>query len=118
MDLAGQLVNVASEGTVAVGSYPRTRTAYGCEDMIGNVSEWCRMTTGDKVDEVLLEPERMPPKAPTGIEQAAVRGACYLRQDVSRMVAWRRRRLSTTRRNAWVGFRPACLLSYRPVVPA
>src|SRR5262249_58787853 len=41
------LANVRSEGTCAVGSFPRTRTAYGCEDMVGNVSEWCRMIDGE-----------------------------------------------------------------------
>ena len=40
------VANVRSEGTCAVGSYPRTRTAYGCEDMVGNVSEWCE----DRID--------------------------------------------------------------------
>ena len=41
------LANVRSEGTCPVGSFPRARTAYGCEDMVGNVSEWCRMIEGD-----------------------------------------------------------------------
>jgi serine/threonine-protein kinase len=110
------LANVRSDGTVPVGSFPATRTAYGCEDMVGNVSEWCQMTPGDKADFV---PSPCPeePVDSGEIALAAVRGACFLRTDAGRMTAWHRRRLSTTRRNRWVGFRPACLLSYRPVVP-
>ena len=45
---------------------------------------------------------------------AAVRGSCFLRTDHRRMVSSHRRRLSTTRRNYWVGFRPALLLECRP----
>ena len=42
--VGGASANVRCDGHSPVGSYPRTRTAYGCEDMIGNVSEWCQMT--------------------------------------------------------------------------
>jgi serine/threonine-protein kinase len=108
------LTNVDSDGTCAVGKYPRTRTPYGCEDMVGNVSEWCQMT-----DE--KNPGRIPDAWPdttidtTGpIQYAAVRGSCFLRVDRARMVSWHRRRLSTTRRNQWVGFRPAFFQAWRP----
>jgi serine/threonine-protein kinase len=33
------LTNVCSTATCPVGHYPRTRTPYGCEDLIGNVSD-------------------------------------------------------------------------------
>jgi serine/threonine-protein kinase len=114
-----KLINVGARGTQPVGSYPRTRTVYGCEDMIGNVAEWCQMTPKDN-PQVLPPPwpTITEPKNPMAIVLVAVRGSCYLRSDPSRMVAWHRRRLSTTRRNAWVGFRPACLLPYMPVGPA
>jgi serine/threonine-protein kinase len=113
--LSRPIINVYSEATVPVGSYPRTRTAYGCEDMIGNVSEWCQVTPKDKPDHVPPAwPDLTEPDAPEEIRLMAVRGSCYLRTDTNRMAAWHRRRLSTTRRNSWVGFRPACLLSYYP----
>jgi serine/threonine-protein kinase len=112
------LANVRSEATVPVGSFPWTRTVYGCEDLIGNVAEWCQMTPGDRPDLVPSPwPDPSPPEDAAEVRRAAVRGSCYLRTDVNRMVAWHRRRLSTTRRNGWVGFRPACLLPYRPVLP-
>jgi formylglycine-generating enzyme required for sulfatase activity len=114
-----KLINVSSGGPKAVGSYPWTRSVYGCEDLIGNVAEWCQMTPKD--DPSVL-PSPLPvitkPKNPEAIVMTAVRGSCYLRSDESRMVAWHRRRLSTTRRNTWVGFRPACLLPYMVVTPA
>jgi serine/threonine-protein kinase len=109
-----ELANVRSHDTRPVGSYPRTRTAYGCEDMIGNVSEWCRVTVGDDFGRV---PEDRPiSRVPTPDEvvYAAVRGSCFLRTRQERMLAWHRRRLSVTRRNQWVGFRPACLLPFFP----
>ncbi len=109
------LANVRSEGTKAVGSYAQTRTAFGCEDMIGNVSEWCRMTADDHDGRL---PEQRPDAGipgPGAPRYAAVRGSCFLRSSRDRMPAWHRRRLSVTRRNRWVGFRPACFL---PCCPA
>jgi serine/threonine-protein kinase len=109
------LANVRSNGTCPVGSFPRTRTAYGCEDMVGNVSEWCRMVEGD--DYGCLPKERPEIRVPASSElvYAAARGSCFLRSSRDRMPAWHRRRLSVTRRNRWVGFRPACFL---PCFPA
>jgi serine/threonine-protein kinase len=109
------LVNVRSNGTCPVGSFPRARTAYGCEDMVGNVSEWCRMVQGDDYGCVPMERPEIRVPAPNAPVYAAVRGSCFLRRNRDRMPAWHRRRLSVTRRNRWVGFRPACLL---PCFPA
>lgn len=110
-----RLANVRSKGTCPVGSYPRTRTAYGCEDMVGNVSEWCQMIQGDNYGDFPEgRPETQVP-APDSVILAAVRGACFLRSGRNGMPAWHRRRLMVTRRNRWVGFRPACFL---PCCPA
>jgi formylglycine-generating enzyme required for sulfatase activity len=110
----GRLANVGSSGTVPVGSYGRTRTPYGCEDLIGNVSEWCQMTAGD---DPRLVPRELPevewPTDDTPV-YAAVRGSCFLRLNPRRMVAWHRRKLSVIRRNYWTGFRPAFLPAWRP----
>lgn len=112
---ASSLAQVATKGTIAIGSFPRTRSPYGCEDLVGNVSEWCQTTTGD-------DPAAMPTPDPgallaggKAVVYAAVRGACYLRSRPPTMVSWHRRGLSRTRRNAWVGFRPACFLPCRPL---
>jgi serine/threonine-protein kinase len=109
------LANVRSRSTCPVGSFPRTRTAYGCEDMVGNVSEWCQRVEGD--DHGYIPEARPEVKAPAGGSPvyAAVRGSCFLRSSRDRMPAWHRRRLSGTRRNQWVGFRPACFLPCYPV---
>ncbi len=113
---AAHLTNVAGKKTCPVGSYPRTRTPYGCEDMVGNVSEWCQMTRGDDSAQV---PEPWP-AVPYGDEDepvhAAVRGSCFLRSVSPRLASSHRRKLSVTRRNYWVGFRPALFLPCRPGV--
>ncbi len=108
-----RLAHVQADDTCAVGSYQRTRSPYGCEDLVGNVSEWC-LTTADGTYGEMPPPW---PEVPPG-PYAAVRGSCFLRTDPAGMVAWHRRRLSITRRNQWVGFRPACLLPYRPAATA
>jgi serine/threonine-protein kinase len=109
-----KLANVASQGTCAVGSYPRMRTPYGCEDMIGNVSEWCQMINGDDFGHVPQNWPDLTPKKRNEPVYAAVRGSCFLRTDHLRMRAWHRRRLSVYRRNQWVGLRPACFLPCAP----
>jgi formylglycine-generating enzyme required for sulfatase activity len=110
------LANVGAADTCPVGSFPRTRTAYGCEDMVGNVSEWCQpagdgdygaMPAGSPDPEAVLR---------GAVPYAPVRGSCFLRTVPRRMVSWHRRRLSVTRRNAWTGFRPAVLLGCRPAL--
>ena len=109
-----RLANIRSTKTCAVGSFSGTRSAYGCEDMIGNVSEWCRMIEGEEYGYL---PEKRPEiRVPLPDEQvyAAVRGSCFLRSGTGRVAAWHRRRLSVIRRNRWVGFRPACLLPFYP----
>jgi serine/threonine-protein kinase len=108
------LANFGSSDTCAVGSFPRTRTAYGCEDMVGNVSEWCH--PGDDPDYGRFPPARpeVPPAEQPPGPYAPVRGACFLRTTWKSLAAAHRRKLSITRRNHWVGFRPACLLPYRP----
>lgn len=96
---------VGYDSTCPVGSFPKVRSPYGCEDLVGNVSEWC----------YFAEPHdatRMPDDLRGDRSKlAAVRGSCFLRRIASRMVGSHRRRLSIHRRNRWVGFRPAFFAS-------
>jgi serine/threonine-protein kinase len=108
---SGRLANVGTDGTCAVGSYPRTRSPYGCEDLVGNVSEWCRTADGKDLGRF---PEPWPEVAPGEATLTVVRGSCFFRTSSSRMTAAHRRRLSVVRRNQWTGFRPALLLPCRP----
>jgi formylglycine-generating enzyme required for sulfatase activity len=87
-----KVAHVNEKDTCPVGQFSRTRTPYGCEQMVGNVSEWC-----------------LPSPSPTAPDAnlAPIRGACFLRKAPKRMGAAHRRQLSTFRRNHWVGFRPA-----------
>ena len=88
-------------GTAAVDDFAEVATAFGCEQMVGNVSEWCWRSESPEggalprlgLDELLDSP------------LVAVRGACYLRKRVQ--PCHHRRRLSATRRNQWTGFRLA-----------
>jgi formylglycine-generating enzyme required for sulfatase activity len=109
-----QLANVFGKSTCAVGSYPRTRTPYGCEDMIGNVSEWCQMTKDDDFAAVPPPGPIVVPSSNGAPVYAAVRGSCFMRTGFPAMVSSHRRRLSVTRRNYWTGFRPALLFPFRP----
>jgi serine/threonine-protein kinase len=114
-----ELANVQSAGTQPVGSRPRVRTAYGCEDMVGNVSEWCQMTPDGAMDfwpPPLANPEAVSLREP--YPMAAVRGSCFLRRSPRRMDCSHRRRLAVIRRNRWVGFRPAFLYPWRPALHA
>lgn len=100
-----KLANLFARSTVAVGSFPGTRTAYGCQDMIGDVSEWCV-----PVDALTALPAVLDPPAIGEVpELVAVRGSAYMRvsRREGRMQAAHRRSLSPTRRNHWTGFRPA-----------
>jgi serine/threonine-protein kinase len=114
---ADQLANVAGTDTRKVGSYPRTRTPYGCEDLVGNVSEWCQpLAAGEPFGQL---PQALPDAASllqAAAAYAPVRGSCFLRTPGYRTSSHHRRRLSVTRRNRWVGFRPALFRSWRPAL--
>lgn len=109
-----RLAQVRAEDTCDVGSFPRARSPYGCEDLIGNVSEWCWASDPD--DAGHWPHGRIPaePSAVSPTDLSAVRGSAFLRQTHSRMTAHHRRLLGPTRRNRWVGFRPA----YYPAAPS
>lgn len=101
-----QITNVFSESLVNVGAFPETRTAYGCEDMVGNVSEWCVSMELSELKNFQV-PFTAASLAQADDDTQAVRGSCFLRQAVKAMVASHRRKLSRHRRNHWVSFRPA-----------
>jgi serine/threonine-protein kinase len=109
-----ELANVQSQWTRPVGNYPHARTPYGCEDLIGNVSEWCLMTADGDYGSLPRAWPDVPIKPDGTAPLMAVRGSCFLRKGPSRMTAWHRRRLSAIRRNQWVGFRPAFFGSWQP----
>ena len=108
--------NVGGADTYPVGSFPRTRTPYGCEDMVGNVSEWCQPVGDGDYGAMPAGPPDPEAALRGGVPYAPVRGSCFLRTVPRRMVSWHRRRLSVTRRNAWTGYRPAVLLGCRPAL--
>lgn len=109
------LAQVRGDDTCPVNRFERTRTPYGCQNLVGNVSEWCQPTPGDQADWVTSAvPDVRLPETEFEADEAIVRGSCFLRKVYWRMVSFRRRRLSMIRRNRWVGFRPACSLPCRP----
>jgi serine/threonine-protein kinase len=121
-DRGEKLAHIRTDATCAVGKFSKVRTPYGCEDLIGNVSEWCQMIEGTNYGLMPTEEPVVPPlpeRQRADEEQqegplVAVRGSCFMRFHFRRMVAWHRRRLSPYRRNYWVGFRPAFLCAWRP----
>jgi serine/threonine-protein kinase len=110
--------HVRKAGTCEVGKYAHIRSPYGCEEMVGNVSEWCfPMPAKAAVGEFPPPNDSVKLPRPDGpAVYAVVRGACFLRTSASATKSSHRRNLSQTRRNQWVGFRPACLLPVRPAV--
>ena len=105
-------VHVCQDSTAAVDAYPDARTAFGCEQMIGNVSEFC-LSVEDideqqaQLDSGLWLPTPLP-KQVAAESLIALRGSCYMRKDPARMICSHRRRLSAGRRNTWTGLRVAC----------
>ncbi|QJX00436.1 formylglycine-generating enzyme family protein [Frigoriglobus tundricola] len=114
-----KLAHVGKTGTCEVGKFAHVRSPYGCEELIGNVSEWC-FPMPPKSGVGAFPPPTANfgpiPEANGPAVYAVVRGACFLRESVTAMRASHRRNLAVTRRNQWVGFRPACLLPVRPAV--
>ncbi len=110
-----KLAQVAASGTCEVGKFGHVRSPYGCEEMVGNVSEWCYPMPAKAAVGQFPTPGETPPIPRAGTTaQGVVRGACFLRASATAMMSRHRRNLSVTRRNQWVGFRPACLLPVRP----
>lgn len=111
-----KLAHVAAGATAEVGRYSNVRSPYGCEDLIGNVSEWTFPTPPND------PPGRFPPvlqaiafPAANQTVHGVVRGACFLRSGHSAQKSAHRRRLSVARRNQWTGFRVASFLPCRAV---
>ena len=111
-----KLAHVGEPTTVEVGMYCWVRSPYGCEELVGNVSEWTLPVAATE------PPGWFPPPWPTiaTISETGrplhgiVRGACFLRTGLATTRSSHRRQLSVTRRNFWTGFRVAALLPCRP----
>lgn len=111
-----ELAHIRDDETAPIGKFSHIRSPYGCEDLIGNVSEWCVTTKifhskdanlGDFPEQKPIESYLPKSDSEDDLLLTAVRGACYLRRTEKTMRSAHRRDLSTTRRNKWVGFRPA-----------
>ena len=93
--------NVRSDGTTPVDAYAHVRSAYGCVDMVGNVGEWCWAT--DPNLELAAPTRPFDPQT----DPITICGSCFRRTSYERITVSYRRKLVPTRRNDWVGFRPA-----------
>ena len=101
VELAGTVAHIRQTSTAVVGAYSHVITAFGCEQMIGNVSELCL-----RIEEPSGEPAKQPvPESVGDDDLIALRGSCFLRSASRTMVCSYRRRLSARRRNAWMGLR-------------
>jgi formylglycine-generating enzyme required for sulfatase activity len=111
-----KIVHSRSDDTLAVDKFARTRSPYGCEQLVGNVSTWCQLGNPEQYQEI--PPVRPLQKMPTARKPAfaAVRGGGFQRTRHQTLIACHRRKLSVIRRNNWVGIRPLCSLPIRPAI--
>ena len=107
-DPFGQL---GTDKTATVDAFPEIRTAFGCEQMIGNVSEFCLSVEpyedSESQPESGLHLSTPDPKKVSEDELIALKGSCYLRSGGNLTKCSHRRRLSAGRRNSWTGLRVA-----------
>lgn len=111
-----QFAHVEASGTCEVGKFGHVRSPYGCEELMGNVSEWCYPLSAKAPVTTLPGTNDLKLPKVGASELGSVRGACFLRGSAEALKGHHRRSLTTTRRNQWVGFRVACLLPVRPAV--
>lgn len=88
-----------------VGSNPKTRTPYGCEDLVGNVGEWCFM--GGKDASILslpVPPQQLPESAQV---RSHVRNVIWMEEGYE---CWRQNAIKAETVNDRIGFRVASVL--------
>lgn len=101
VNAAESLAHIRKPSTAPVDAYSHVLTAFGCEQMIGNVSEFC--TRLDDPTAEASDPTNAEPVTTDAL--IILRGSCFLRSTPGTMVCSYRRRLSAGRRNAWTGLR-------------
>lgn len=118
-DSRQKVAQIGTTSTAEVGKFSKVRSPYGCEDLVGNVSEWCFPQLDGVKPGGFHNPAaslELPPADDDEQYLGVVRGACFLRTGHAAAKAVYRRQLSLTRRNYWTGFRVAALLPCRPAV--
>lgn len=101
------LCNVTPYCLFPVGSHPKTRTPYGCEDLIGNVGEWC--FSGEADHPILAPPvpsEQVPDPAPVRSHMRGLGQAAWTVGGES----WQQWPLSSATVDGRIGFRVASVL--------
>jgi len=104
-----KLAHVRKNTVAKVTEYEHVRSPYGCHQMLGNVSEWCRPQKKRGAQPEAWEEPKFDGIAPSGNEtgMAILRGSAFIRNSSKTISSFHRRRLAVTGRNYWTGFRTA-----------
>ncbi|MFT5523199.1 MAG: sulfatase activating formylglycine-generating enzyme [Pirellulaceae bacterium] len=108
-----KFAQLVTNDTCAVDKFAGIRSPYGCENLVGNISEWCHRIDRQEGLPIGKIPARVVRSTNEWLESpethAILKGLCFLRSDSTRVGAAYRRQLAMSGRNYWTGFRPALL---------
>ncbi len=111
------LLQMRTSRLAPVGSFPNTRTAYGCQDMLGNIMHWCQDHENPR-GYASMRSRSLKKLIPSCPEKVPLRGTAF-HAGVPPNILYRTTSVkSPTRRAPDIGFRPAFGLGVSLALPS